>query len=142
MGDYDYDADFGGDELEEPLEEPLEEEEPAENVDLLPEGAVEEQGLPPDQGETPGTAPTPGAAKTRITFPVLTRYERARILGMRALMLSMNAPPLVELEGLTDPYLIAKKELEERKIPFIIRRYLPDGSHEDWTIQELQINDR
>jgi len=51
----------------------------------------------------------------------------------------MNAPIMVELEGETDPLEIAMKELRERKIPIIIRRYLPDGSAEDWSLDELVI---
>jgi len=39
----------------------------------------------------------------------------------------MNAPVMVELNGESDPLDIAMKELRERKIPFIVRRYLPDG---------------
>ena len=37
----------------------------------------------------------------------------------------------------TDPYQIAERELAERKIPFIVRRYLPDRTYEDWKISEL-----
>lgn len=40
---------------------------------------------------------------------------------------SMNAPVLVDLEGETDPLQIAIKELREKKIPLVVRRYLPDG---------------
>jgi hypothetical protein len=40
---------------------------------------------------------------------------------------SMNAPVLVDLEGETDPLQIAMKELNQKKIPLIVRRYLPDG---------------
>nr|KAF6370126.1 RNA polymerase II, I and III subunit F [Myotis myotis] len=54
---------------------------------------------------------------------------------------SMCAPVMVELEGETDPLLIAMKELKARKIPIIIRRYLPDGSYEDWGVDELIITD-
>jgi DNA-directed RNA polymerase I, II, and III subunit RPABC2 len=39
----------------------------------------------------------------------------------------MNAPVLVDIEGETDPLAIALKELREKKIPLVIRRYLPDG---------------
>ncbi|XP_025098868.1 DNA-directed RNA polymerases I, II, and III subunit RPABC2-like [Pomacea canaliculata] len=53
----------------------------------------------------------------------------------------MCAPVMVELEGETDPLQIAMKELKARKIPFIIRRYLPDGSYEDWALDELVITD-
>jgi len=73
----------------------------------------------------------------RTTTPYMTKYERARILGTRALQISMNAPVLVDLEGETDPLQIAIKELREKKIPLIVRRYMPDGMYEDWTCEEL-----
>jgi len=78
---------------------------------------------------------------TRITTPFMTKYERARVLGTRALQISMGAPVMVNLEGETDPLEIARKELKAQKIPIIIRRYLPDGSFEDWAIDELIITD-
>ncbi|XWS61120.1 hypothetical protein CRYUN_Cryun07bG0097900 [Craigia yunnanensis] len=77
----------------------------------------------------------------RKTSKYMTKYERARILGTRALQISMNASVMVELEGETDPLEIAMKELRERKIPFTIRRYLPDGSYEDWGVDELIVED-
>lgn len=61
--------------------------------------------------------------------------------GTRALQIAMCAPVMVELEGETDPLQIAMKELKQRKIPIIIRRYLPDHSYEDWGIDELIIID-
>ncbi|KAH3902433.1 probable DNA-directed RNA polymerases I, II, and III subunit RPABC2 [Saccharomycodes ludwigii] len=76
----------------------------------------------------------------RTTTPYMTKYERARILGTRALQISMNAPVFVDLEGETDPLKIAMKELVEKKIPLVIRRYLPDGSFEDWTVEELIVD--
>ncbi|CAN4116944.1 unnamed protein product [Withania somnifera] len=81
------------------------------------------------------------AERLRKTSKYMTKYERARILGTRALQISMNAPVMVELEGETDPLEIAMKELRERKIPFTIRRYLPDGSYEDWGVDELIVED-
>lgn len=80
------------------------------------------------------------AASERVTTRYLTKYERARVLGTRALQISMNAPVMVDLDGETDPLRIAEKELRERKIPIIVRRYLPDGSHEDWGIDELIVD--
>lgn len=53
----------------------------------------------------------------------------------------MCAPVMVEIDAESDPLQIAAKELRERKIPIIIRRYLPDGSFEDWGIDELIISD-
>ena len=73
----------------------------------------------------------------RVTTRYMTKYERARVLGTRALQISMNAPVMVDIAGETDPLKIAMKELRERKIPMIIRRYLPDGHYEDWSLGEL-----
>ena len=85
----------------------------------------------------------PKSNSERITPNFLTKYEKARIIGTRALQISRNSPVLVGLgKDDSDPILIAEKELAEGKIPFIIRRYLPDGSFEDWRINELQILDR
>eukprot|EP01098_Paradermamoeba_levis_P002220 TRINITY_DN1261_c0_g1_i3.p2 TRINITY_DN1261_c0_g1~~TRINITY_DN1261_c0_g1_i3.p2 ORF type:complete len:141 (+),score=52.30 TRINITY_DN1261_c0_g1_i3:58-423(+) len=78
--------------------------------------------------------------QNRITTKFMTKYEKARVLGTRAIQISMNAPIMVELEGEVDPLEIAQKELREKKIPFFIRRYLPDGSSEDWRIEELIID--
>lgn len=77
----------------------------------------------------------------RVTTPFMTKYERARVLGTRALQIAMGAPVMVELEGESDPLEIARKELKEQKIPIIIRRFLPDGSFEDWGIEELHVTD-
>lgn len=49
----------------------------------------------------------------------------------------MNAPVLVALDGESDPLMIAMKELAAQKIPLIVRRFLPDGSFEDWLVSEL-----
>lgn len=51
----------------------------------------------------------------------------------------MGAPPMVDIKGETDPLVIAKKELQEKKIPITVRRFLPDGSYEDWSLDELNI---
>mmetsp|Transcript_37966 Transcript_37966/g.95144 ORF Transcript_37966/g.95144 Transcript_37966/m.95144 type:complete len:136 (+) Transcript_37966:787-1194(+) len=75
----------------------------------------------------------------RKTLPFLTKYEKARILGARALQISMGAPLMIEIEGETDALDIAAKELLKRKIPITIRRYLPNGTFEDWDLDELII---
>ncbi len=76
----------------------------------------------------------------RSTTAYLTKYERARILGTRAQQISLGAPVLVELGDEIDTLEIAMKELKQRKIPIVIRRYLPDHSYEDWAIDELIID--
>ena len=72
----------------------------------------------------------------------LTKYERARALGLRAKQLSEGAKPLVDYAGLTDALDIAKKELAERKMPFLIRRKHNEVLHEQWDINELVQNER
>ncbi|KAK8821772.1 DNA-directed RNA polymerases I, II, and III subunit RPABC2-like protein [Blastocystis sp. ATCC 50177/Nand II] len=76
----------------------------------------------------------------KVTTPYLTKYERARILGTRALQLSMNAPPMVEVPDQTDTLQIALEELKQKKIPLIIRRFLPSGKYEDWRLDELNFD--
>ena len=79
----------------------------------------------------------------RTTPAFMTKYEKARIIGTRALQISKNAPVCVSLgKDDIDPIMIAEKELMEKKIPFVIRRYLPDGSFEDWKVKELNIINR
>ncbi|KAG0056138.1 DNA-directed RNA polymerases I II and III subunit RPABC2 [Gryganskiella cystojenkinii] len=77
------------------------------------------------------------AKEDRTTTPYMTKYERARILGARALQISMNAPVLVELDGESDALNIAMKELNNKMIPLIVRRYLPDNTYEDWEVSEM-----
>jgi DNA-directed RNA polymerase I, II, and III subunit RPABC2 len=74
------------------------------------------------------------------TLPLLTKYERTRVLGQRAKQINDGATPFVKVpEGVIDGYLIALKELEEKKIPFIIRRPLPNRGSEYWHLEDLQI---
>jgi DNA-directed RNA polymerases I, II, and III subunit RPABC2 len=71
---------------------------------------------------------------------VIVGCEEARLNEGGVLLFflaSMNAPVLVPLDGETDALQIAIKELSQGKIPLVIRRYLPDGSFEDWSVSEL-----
>lgn len=67
---------------------------------------------------------------------VMTRFERARVLGARALQISMGAPPLIETSGKT-PLEIAECELKEGVLPLTIRRRLPDGRYQDIPLKWL-----
>ena len=74
------------------------------------------------------------------TLPFLTKYEKARVLGERAKQLNSGAKPVIDVDNtVIDGYLIALKELEEKKIPFIIKRPLPNGGCEYWNISDLEI---
>jgi DNA-directed RNA polymerase I, II, and III subunit RPABC2 len=78
--------------------------------------------------------------RERKTIPILSKYERTRVVGERAIQISMGAPPLVEVGNLENPVDIAEKELREKKIPYIIKRVLPNGLIELWRVDELRID--
>jgi DNA-directed RNA polymerase I, II, and III subunit RPABC2 len=64
--------------------------------------------------------------------PKITRFEKARIVGARALQISMGAPILVETNDTSsNPIDIALEELESGILPITIRRTLPDGTFQD-----------
>ena len=74
------------------------------------------------------------------TIPYLTKYERARILGQRAKQIESGAKPLVKVpENIVDGHIIADLELQQKRIPFIIRRPLPGGAFEYWNLKDLEI---
>lgn len=74
------------------------------------------------------------------TLPFLTKYETARILGQRAKQLNSGANPFIKVPpNVIDGYEIAKLELEEKKIPFIIKRPIPDGTCEYWNVSDLEV---
>ena len=75
-----------------------------------------------------------------MTIPILTKYEKTRILGERAKQLNAGAASFIELEPtMIDGYVIAMKELEQKKIPFIVKRPMPNGGCEYWRLQDLEI---
>ena len=74
------------------------------------------------------------------TNPILSKYEKTKVLGQRTKQLNNGAKPLIKLsENIIDSYIIAEMELKEKKIPFIIRRPLANGASEYWTLQDLEI---
>jgi len=75
--------------------------------------------------------------KEKVTIPYLTKYERVKLIGYRASQLARGAVPTVQVGDLTRVEDIAIKELDERKMPLIVRRYLPNKKYEDWRLDEL-----
>lgn len=78
--------------------------------------------------------------KILIGPPKLTRFERARICGARALQIAMGAPILIEVtENLKNPIDVALEEMRRGILPITIRRTLPDGTYQDiplkWLLQ-------
>jgi len=76
------------------------------------------------------------------TLPFVTKFERARILGVRAKQINSGAFVMIEVpEHVIDGYTIAQMEYEQKKIPFIVKRPLPNGAVEYWKFADLeQIN--
>jgi DNA-directed RNA polymerase subunit K/omega len=87
------------------------------------------------------TSPPDGNTdKQHKSPPFLTVYERTKILGTRANQLAEGARPFVTVpEYIIAPLDIAKLELEQRRLPFIIKRPIPDGTFEYWRLSDLLI---
>lgn len=74
------------------------------------------------------------------TIPFITKYEIARVIGERAKQIESGSNIFTEVdENTIDSYLIALKEFNEKKIPFIIKRPMPNGCCEYWKLQDLEI---
>ena len=74
------------------------------------------------------------------TIPFMTKYERAKILGVRAKQIDSGSKPYISVEDtIIDGYTIAEKELQEKKLPFIIRRPIPNGQSEYWKVKDLEL---
>lgn len=73
----------------------------------------------------------------RQTRPYINKYERAKILGMRAEQIAKGMRPLVPTKGKRNIYEIVEAEYKEGLIPLIIRRYLPNNTHEDWRLSDF-----
>ena len=77
--------------------------------------------------------------ENHITIPILSKYERARVLGLRARQINTGSLVFTDVdEEEIDGYKIAEKELNEKKIPFIIKRPLPSGKCEYWRVSDLE----
>jgi DNA-directed RNA polymerase I, II, and III subunit RPABC2 len=70
--------------------------------------------------------------------PTLTRFEKARIMGARALQLSLGAPLFIEIpKNATTSLEIAMEELKQRVIPIVIKRTLPNGDYQNIPIDQF-----
>jgi len=74
------------------------------------------------------------------TIPILTKYERTRIIGQRASQINSGSKPFLKNvpDSIMDGHIIATMELDMKSIPFIIRRPLPNGGSEYWRVKDLQ----
>ena len=71
--------------------------------------------------------------------PTLTRFEKARIMGARALQLSLGAPVFIEIpKNATTSLEIAMEELKQRVIPIVIKRTLPNGDYQNISLDKFE----
>jgi len=74
----------------------------------------------------------------KTTTPYITKYEKTKIIGKRAVQLSNGAVPLIDIKDMIDPLKIAFEEYKQKKIPIIIIRTLPDGRIEEWKLSDFK----
>lgn len=82
--------------------------------------------------------------EVRTTREYFTKYEYTALIATRAQQLADGAKPLVELAGIkaSDPlfvWTVAKREIAQRKLPFLVRRQMPNGTSEFWSAQEMEV---
>jgi len=74
------------------------------------------------------------------TYPFLTNFEKTKMIGLRANQISKGAIPFIDVpKHITDVRDIARLELEQKRLPFIVKRPLPNGSFEYWRLNDLII---
>lgn len=74
------------------------------------------------------------------SLPFLSIFEKTKILGMRTNQLAQGARPFITVpEYITDVKEIARLELEQRRLPIIIKRHMPDGTYEKFRLIDMMI---
>lgn len=78
----------------------------------------------------------------KISSPVLTKYELTKVIGVRMEQIASGMKPFISINDKknTDIYQIVLQELREKKVPFIIKRNLPNGNFEYWKLEDLEYN--
>lgn len=83
---------------------------------------------------------TPKLNEPKKSTPFLTNFERTKIIGFRATQLSLGARPFITVPfHVTDIKEIARLELQERRLPYILKRPMPNGTFEYWRLTDLMI---
>jgi len=84
--------------------------------------------------------PEKGLDKNHKSVPYLTLFEKTKLIGFRANQLAQGARPLVDVpKHVTDVLDIARLELEQKRMPYILKRGMPDGTFEYWRLTDLLI---
>jgi len=145
MADDDHEVHVDGDDMEDVLET-------LEEIDPTTAGDEGVAGIRPelrrlynqhpelvvDYVET--VVPKLSAKGAHRTYPFLTLYEKTKIIGLRANQLSKGARPYVPVpDHITSVRDIARMELEQKRLPFIVKRPLPNGAYEYWRLSDLML---
>ena len=74
------------------------------------------------------------------TYPILSKYEKTKIIGLRVSQLNKGAQPYISIKRkIIDTNVIAEKELQDKVLPFIIMRPIPNSQPEYWKISDLEL---
>lgn len=84
-------------------------------------------------------APPDHGRDTRHTsVPYLTVYEKTKLIGLRANMIAKGSPLFIDRPPhVTDVLELARMEVEQKKVPVILKRQMPDGTFEYWRLSDL-----
>lgn len=91
----------------------------------------EEAFIPEDEEYVPDSQ--------RITKPVMTKYERVRLIADRTKQLSLGTKPMITGVENMDPKEIAKLELKQKVMPLVVIRPMPSKRKERWRVSELEV---
>ncbi len=76
------------------------------------------------------------------SVPFLTKFERTRVLGMRAKQINSGSEPFIKVpQNIIEGYIIAEMELQAKALPYIIVRPIPGGKKEYWYLEDLEVID-
>ena len=79
-------------------------------------------------------------SKPKISRNRLTKYEFTKLLGIRIQQLVSGSPSLIDTTNIFDVKEIALEEIKQKRLPLLIRRRLPNGSVEDWRLEDLEFD--
>jgi DNA-directed RNA polymerase I, II, and III subunit RPABC2 len=141
MADEEGGDDYYEEEVGEELEEELTEAETDERADL--NKLVQQHPniwIPFEEAVKELLIPSGPTDKHHRTYPFLSNYEKTQLLSLRTSQIEKGAHPYVAVpEGVTSSYEIAKMELKEKKLPYILKRPLPNGTYEYWRLTDIVI---
>jgi DNA-directed RNA polymerase I, II, and III subunit RPABC2 len=156
MSDDEYDEEIEDEELEDEIEDEIEQEEDNNDLVIIPKNEENRDEIEEDELEEEDQIEDINIInefvyddiihivdkhikpQNRTTSNIMTKYERAKLIGIRAEHLNRGAPAnIIVPKNITNTIEIARLELEQKKIPLGIRRYNSNNEYEEWTMSDL-----